>query len=380
MSEELLFSPNRNNKKIKHTVKNNEYILEISETVIDFGVIVKIISFIEQLNRFPIFTTIPLIIKFKHIKRTDKLIICLLEAICYREITCHNRDIKIQFIKVDREIQNVGIISSPLNLLNSRTTLKRKEYIGKYKRDIYRNHYRRIIPKDVAADSRVLNDVLFDVNGFLKTYDIKDTTRKEIVEVVSELAGNVIEHTDSDCIIDLEVTPPVFEKEGDKKDIKYYGINIVVMNFSEKCLGDDIKALLKNEEELKDRYLEVHKALEIHSKEFNEQYKEEDFYNIAVFQDKISGRKQIAATGGTGLTKLIHSLETKSDAHRCYVISGNRGLIFEKNYLQYNQDNWIGFNDNNRFIDSTPNRKLIYKNKLFFPGTAFQLSFVMEAN
>ena len=39
------------------------------------------------------------------------------------------------------------------------------------------------------------------------------------------------------------------------------------------------------------------------------------------------------------------------------MLSGNKGLWFEPQYLKYNQGDWIGFNDDNDFITSVPNKK-----------------------
>ena len=82
------------------------------------------------------------------------------------------------------------------------------------------------------------------------------------------------------------------------------------------------------------------------------------FFNLASFQDRISGRKSETKTGGRGLTDLIKSLEDRAEAHCCYVLSGNKGLWFEPQYLKYNQGDWIGFNDDNDFITSVPNKKI----------------------
>ena len=96
---------------------------------------------------------------------------------------------------------------------------------------------------------------------------------------------------------------------------------------------------------LEDRYKKVQEAYEYHKKYFNDDYMKEDFFNIAAYQHKISGREKIVETGGTGLTKLISSLEKKADSHQCYVLSGNRGIFFKQDYLEYNDDRLIGFYD-----------------------------------
>ena len=107
-------------------------------------------------------------------------------------------------------------------------------------------------------------------------------------------------------------------------------------------------------------------------------YKEEDFFNIASFQHKISGSIKKNTTGGTGLTKLVSSLEKQSDAHKCYLITGNRALWFFHQYLEYNQDGWIGFNTENDFLNKTPAYTVIGPNSIYLPGTAYNLNFVMK--
>ena len=129
----------------------------------------------------------------------------------------------------------------------------------------------------------------------------------------------------------------------------YHGINIAILNFSQELLNTSLKQKLHL----------VRQAYNYHQPYFNEQYLEEDFYNIATFQHKISGRRGNTSTGGTGLTKLIRSLEETSDAYMCYVVSGQRRLQFKKEYMQYNEDYWIGFNNANNFLTAPPSPSLL---------------------
>ena len=98
---------------------------------------------------------------------------------------------------------------------------------------------------------------------------------------------------------------------------------------------------------------------------------------MTAFQHKISGREN-SITGGTGLTKLIESLETRSETHICYVQSGKRVVIFKPEYLSYNDDGWLGFNENNDYLTTAPQENLFSGNHYLLPGTAFNLNFVMK--
>lgn len=52
------------------------------------------------------------------------------------------------------------------------------------------------------------------------------------------------EHARSDCLIDIDVQED-FMKEGAPAEESYYGVNIVVVNYSDILLGDELKVKLK---------------------------------------------------------------------------------------------------------------------------------------
>ena len=88
-------------------------------------------------------------------------------------------------------------------------------------------------------------------------------------------------------------------------------------------------------------------------------------------------------TGGTGLTKLILSLAERSDAYRCYVVSGNRAINFYKELLEYDNERWIGFNKEKDYVSNIPGKnnngeEVVSETLMFMPGTGYNLNFVME--
>ena len=111
---------------------------------------------------------------------------------------------------------------------------------------------------------------------------------------------------------------------------------------------------------------------------FNKEYTEDDFYTIAAFQHKISGSIQKKVTGGVGLTHLIKSLEEKSSGHICYMLSNNRILDFKKEFLQYDKDDYIGFNFKNDFFGNIPELSIFKNSSTFFSGTAYNLNFAIK--
>lgn len=52
-----------------------------------------------------------------------------------------------------------------------------------------------------------------DIDSFLKMFSVAKQYRDAITEVIIELAGNALEHTDTDCLIDLDVTTPYNKKK-----------------------------------------------------------------------------------------------------------------------------------------------------------------------
>ena len=124
---------------------------------------------------------------------------------------------------------------------------------------------------------------------FLSKLGIETDTIDKLCESIIEIVGNSIEHGRSDCLIDIDVTEEKYKKRNDTEDSFYYGINVVVLDFSEVPFNKKIKTKLANTALLNERYIKVNEAKQNHSKYFNNDYTEDDFYTIASFQHKISG-------------------------------------------------------------------------------------------
>lgn len=309
----------------------------------------------------------------------DKLTYVFLECICYYLI-CKGYPVQI-FMNVKCEIGIEGIGSSPLLLLNDTKLKSVRLFPEKFKKDIYGNHFRRIITS-YDMSTNIIGNIYTEIDTFLKIFEVTDDFRDKVALTIAELAGNAIEHAETDCLLDIDVTT-AYEKKGDEKRRQYYGVNIAVVNFSKKLLGDDLnnKLLNSNDKNIQKRYAKVLEAYNYHSQYFDTEYLVEDFFNITSFQHKISGRKNVdGETGGTGLTLLIKSLQELSEAYRCYVISGNRCINFQHKFLEYDKDNWIGFNEDNNFFTAVPNKELVTECLIYMPGTAYNLNFVMKGD
>lgn len=378
-NEKLLFLENKEKiKKTKVTTEKGKAIIPFRKDRIGGKEIEELISILNFFEYKYKKIKIPIILDLGNVCFADKLSMIIFENICHYVLT-NFRIVNLNFGIKTWDIWNEGIWSSPLLLLRNSDKVHRDKFLLKYRGDLYKNHYRKITLVDEKNNPWLLSKIASDVHTFLKAFNISEKCREKVQLVVSELIGNVDEHTGTECLIDIDVTDPYVHKNdiGD-----FYGINIVVLNYSDKLFGDALRDKLQERNSIDfekyPRYKMVMDALEIHKRNFDSNYTIEDFYNIASFQHKISGRDKISSTGGTGLTKLIQSLEEMSDAHNCYMLSGNRIIRFQRDFLEYNPELWLGFNKENNFTNKIPDMTNIASCPIFFPGAAYNLNFAMR--
>lgn len=371
---DLLFKSNEHIGARKAKIKNKAIMYENDSAVFNGRTLKSILQFINGISekRYPL--GMPIFFSFKKkVRFSDKLTYVLFESICYQLIQS-GHPVYIH-LKPDYDIITHGFTSSPLWLLSTTKKGGQGKFCDKFHHDLFMLHYRKVFEN--SAKGKELSEIMDDIAIFQKCFNIKAEDREKITEVLVELIGNAKEHSSGDCLIDFDISETYLKRHEDEK--QYRGINIAILNFSPELLGSSIRQKLCSGDDLPERYNQVRKALECHRPFFSEFYLEEDFYNIAAFQHKISGRNE-SATGGTGLTKLIQSLEESSDAYSCYVVSGQRMLEFQKDYMMYKDGLWIGFNEQNDFLNDPPNTDLLLNTPFYFPGTAYNLNFIMEVD
>lgn len=371
---------NSSNRSIRIS-PNKVYIYETHAEKIDIAEIRRILNFVNAIKSKHRLSLLPILINLKNSIFDDKLSYILLECICFNLIEKEGCKLTLRF-NCKHEIYNEGIKTSCLKYVNGT-----KEGLNKFKKlfkfDIFQSHFRKIVSFEtysIESTSRMVQDI----DNYLKGCGIQKAYRTIVSDIVGELLDNSIEHSLSDCLIDLDVTRD-YEKINSNPDDNYCGVNIVVLNFSETMLCDGIYHKIKkiddceyDDKKITPRYYDVIRARAFHSQYWNERYTEKDFYTIASFQHKISSREDTFATGGTGLTQLLRGLQEKSDAYECYMLSANRRYNFLKSILSHDIDEWIGFNENSDFLNTLPDPKFISNSTLFLPGTAYNLNFVLK--
>ena len=305
----------------------------------------------------------------------DMFVYVLFETFIYTLRCKYNYNVSYAISKAQSNVHIPGLSDSLLHYFYQADFDK-----NKMERDYNflhnKHHFRRIISKD---DIEGASKLLGELKMFLRVFEIDQNYGLALAKVASELVDNASEHAKSDCLVDVYVSAPTYHKKN-CNDGDYYSISMVVVNFADRTLNYGIQKKIENKNyEESMRYDLVERAFDNHKKYFkNKRYELGDFFNLAAFQDKISGRKMETRTGGTGLTDLIKSLEDKAEEHSCYVLSGNKGLRFEPEYLKYNADNWIGFNDSNDFVNEAPRLDLIVRSKVEFLGTGYNFVLIVK--
>lgn len=358
--------------------QRGKVIFKSCRKIFDGYIIYDVIKFVNALHKKYGNQRVPIVFEFGKIDITDKLVYIIFECICYSLMKDYGHEVEVYFLP-QSDILTEGILSSPLQLLNNQKRDKHKAYMHKFRMEIYRNHFRRVIEGQNKQNTNYAGNLMQEVRSFLKTFDIIDEYRNPIASVITELVGNAGEHAFSNCLLDIDVTSDYMKsKDGRKEQGSFYGINIAILNFSDILLHEGIFQKLQTGNLGSDRYQDLSRAYNFHKEQFSKEYGYEDFCNIAALQDKISGREDYDESGGTGLTKLIKTLQSKSDMDNCYVLSGKRCVIFKQEFLEYDKEEWLGFNLESDFFGCIPDKKVLSECPIMFPGTAYNLNFIMK--
>ena len=322
-----------------------------------------------------------IIIAFPNGKFDEKFTYVLLE--CYLEHVIADNDVSVKFFydKSRKDIFTYGISQSPLSIFDKPQYLP-MDFVHQFRFSVGRNYYRKLFSMK-ENDGESLSSAFTTLCIFFEGLGVAKERSDSLAEVAVELVGNALEHSKSDCFLDIDVTPRDYVRRTNPTGPKYYGINICVVNFSPLLLSTQIQTKLCVNHELSDkndsaRYWRLSKIYMHHQRFFGKDYGDDEFFMLSAFQDRISGRPNEYLTGGTGLPALIKWLEAQADSDNCYVLSGKRKMKFIQPLLEYDSDHWIGMNSTHDFQHCIPDKNVFQSFPIHFPGTAYNLSFVME--
>lgn len=248
-----------------------------------------------------------------------------------------------------------------------------KQYITAfYSQKITLEHYRAVISlEDFLKDNKSISSYCDDIYLFLKHANINESLCGDLFEACSEIIGNVFDHTETDCIVDIKCSPTSIGST-------FFSVSII--SLSNVFIGTRIIELLDaNKLSSYSGSNIVTKAYEYHSKRFNSLYDKNMFGFVCAFQNGVSTRENSKNSGGTGLTTLIKRIHGKktTDEYNSYVLSGRNTLKLDNNYLNVNKNGLIGFNDENDFYGGVPKDSIIFIEPHVFPGTIFSISLLL---
>lgn len=319
-----------------------------------------------------------IILSIGKVRFQDKITILMLDMLLYDLAKINNWKVNVS-IEVDfkNNAFNHSIKSTSLyrtawgnGLLDNEAFLKNFEQLV-ITQEIYRRYVKREI-FDKKPD--IISSICSDIDTFLSGLFHDDKWIDEVCEAIAELIDNTYAHTESDCLIDINVG-----EFSDPDDKQYKMLNIAIINFAEKRIFDQIKENIieKKYPEHDELYQDVYKAYDNHKIFFDEEYNEDDFFNITAFQNGVTTRRLNSGNSGTGLTSLLRNIVGKTQESYSYVLSGDNIIFFHDKYLEVN-NRFIGFNEEKDYINSKPDRLVIAKSSLYIPGTFFHLSLLRE--
>lgn len=350
--------PDRNGR-IVLSFRNNRFTsVELRDLSSDINYILKVYkNYVKEI-----------VIFVRYFAPKDKLVYILLESVLYTLIHKYKINAVLEREKWAYNINTGGLENALITKLATRQ-MDYNRFVESFHFFIDKNHFRRVMLKEKVTDESTSN-LVTEIKTFLFRFHMDRTFDSELALMIGELADNVYEHAEADCLIDIDITDNMnIYKDSEKK---YYAINIVVLNFSSKCLHTDIRdKILKVYYKNSARYDAVKEAYENHKLQYGKNYNEMDFFNVASFQDDISGRKDETETGGTGLGQMVRNIVESAHEDYCYVLTGNSGIWFRKECLKYTDDGWIGFNKSGNFISEIPDEESIIKSNTYLPGIGY---------
>ena len=301
----------------------------------------------------------------------DKLTYIIFESIIYMLHKYYDYEVNIIIQKCKTSIHTIGVKGSLL-LNFARRNIDKTQFQKKFMWIIDMTHFRRMVNYE---DYEEQSKLMYDIKHFVVNLGVNKDDSTKIAEIVAELADNACEHAQSDCLVDIDIAEGEFRKNGDEDGI-YYSVNVSVLNFSEKYIWNNLEEKIVNKQydSNSNRYNELEKAYSFHKQNFNDEYDGDYFFMISTFQNEISGRLNQTQTGGNGLTELLTEIGAKENDG--YLLSGNKGISFPKELIQYDDDGWVGFNKKKDFFTSIPDPSILYKSDTYLPGTAYNLTFI----
>lgn len=359
-------------------ISNRKAVIKIKTRKFDSASINKILEYIKYLEKIEY--TINVVIDIKSSIISDHGSLVILEMIVKHILENTKHKVKVRY---DFKSSYLGESLFKGTILydytNTQFFINREKYIETFNEKILINkmHFRKLFNNcETSLKTDSLSKFGTELNLFTTSLGVSREYADMIIEISQELVDNAIDHTSGDCIFYASLVEVPKKKESDN----YKLLNITVANISEENLGSGIIEMVKakNFDSNKSGDRLIKEALGFHEENFNDKYDLESFCLLSAFQKSTTTRKDGKATGGMGLTTLIKGLSEKAYKEHCYALSGNKVVVLKKDYLNLDENGLIGFNEDNDYLKSIPDLKVIRSTALKFSGTIYNLSFLLE--
>lgn len=294
-------------------------------------------------------------------------------AFCYLIIKKPNTKIYFRTLNISKNNITTNIIDhSPIGrFLKNRITTTEfvNQMLSTQANQFINNTYylRTIIPDE---DSKDLSKALQEVKNFLREHSSDNQFNNDVKQVISELCGNALEHSNESCFIYITIEDAELTGTLDKS-FDYFNINILC--FSEKTMFTDIKNKYYNGE-LESEV--VKQAYQFHKKAFDNHYTANHFFMISAIQPYVTGRNN-QSNGGTGLPTFIKKISNKVTADYSYVVSETAALQFRRSLIDIKNEQ-IGLNESSNFISELPSEEAISVSPIQIQGILYNIVLVKE--
>lgn len=367
-------------------INNDEFLLELSieSNILEFDGLNWLINKIKAFNKYYNNKRLLLTIDLRKTEIHDKLSVILLECICYYAITRLNMQVVLKY-DIDVNIVTQRMNYFAFNYLGFSRNYDVDMFKKKFFQDYDKHRFRKILGTTKKIDINVFTT---DVRTYLGINKADYDTASDIAKTIAELVENALNHGGASCLIDIDVSSPTFQSP-EHQGITFEGVNIVIISFSrydfslklhKKMLAHNLN---KTSGMLVDKYKKINEAIRYHRAHISSAYTEDTLWIFASLQHRISGRYDEFDTNGVGLTKLIKQSKQHAEADFCYMLSKHTKINFISKYLEQSididGDEWFGFNEGSNFISDLPNPATYEKLNFNFPGTAYNLSFAINA-
>lgn len=307
----------------------------------------------------------------------DQSILTLFESIIYFVIDEWKFIVSYRF-EIKEHVLGYEIFKNSILYKYNNRDINIENYISEYKKEIciQKSHFRKLCENiEKNRKSEFLSITMHEIDIFFKCFGINTEYRDELTEVIVEIIDNGLNHSTGDCILNINVVKDLVKNDNQK--YKYIDVSVIVID--DISFGSEIKRYIREID--KSEYSEKNKiileAYKKHEKHFDSEYNIDAFSMISAYQKYVTTRKN-NATGGTGLTTLIRALIDKASENFCYAISGSTNLIFKKEFLNLTEDELIGFNETNNYIEDIPNKNVVNVNNYDMNVNIYNLQFILK--